>query len=629
MNRHFSTRVVLGISVAAIVAVTASAQNHPSTTFFGGNAHDRVQGCAIDAQGRILVTGNTGSTNFSQTLPAAKGGFQKTFHGLSDAFVGILSADLSTVVAWTYLGGTADERGYGVVADAQGRVWVVGFTESKDFPVTNGSKWKGLKDVFVARFSSDLKALQMCTYLGGKDEENPRGSLALDAQGNLYLGGATASLDFPTTAGVFQTAHAAGAPGSWDGFVTKLNSLGNVVWATYLGGSGEDATYSGLELASDGSIVVAGMTNSSNFPVTNGAFQTQYGGDTGTSIYVGDGFVTRLSADGKKLVYSTYLGGSGDDAVAGNDALELDDFDNAIVLGQATSHDFLLPAGGWMQHHTAGSSRDGFVVRLAPDGKQLLAGTFLGGTADEELSGLDVDSSGNVYLSGNTDSAGFPVTLDATQPKYAGSTDAVIVKLSEDLSELLYSTFVGGNGNTGYGDRGRTLTLGAQNKVVFSGDTDSANFPTTAGTFDPGYDGGTSDGFVSTLSLGDTYVFGKGKQTSQAKFATLSWKGTPSIAGQSFSIEVKSAVPKQRGMMVWGPAIVAQPFKGGTLYPEKPVKRLPTHVLDTTGYTKYSIALDASMAGDTRVYQFLFEDPNLADGTATAMSNGLKVVFTP
>lgn len=613
----------------AVLAASAAAQNHPSTTFFGGSAHDRVQGCAVDGQGRILVTGNTGSANFSSVLPPAKAGYQKTFKGKSDAFVGVLSSDLSTVIAWTYLGGTEDERGYGVAADAQGRVWVVGFTESPNFPVTNGSQWKGSKDVFVARFSPDLKSLQMCTYLGGSGEENARGSFAMDAAGNVFLSGSTGSLDFPTTAGVSQPKHAPGSAGSWDGFVTKLDSAGKLVWSTYLGGSGEDGAYSGLVLASDGSVVCAGMTNSADFPVTPGAYQQQYGGDSGSDKYSGDGFVVRLSADARKLVYSTYLGGSGDDAVSGNDALALDDYDNAIVLGQGSSHDFQLPAGGWQPTHTSGNSRDGFVVRLSANGHQLLAGTYLGGQDHEELSGLDVDSSGNVYLSGNTGSIDFPVTADATQSKYAGSTDAIVVKLSADLSELLYSTYVGGNGSTGYGDRGRTLALGSQNQVVFSGDTDSPNFPTTAGTFDPTYDGGTSDGFVSTLSLGDTYVVGKGKLTSQGKFATLSWTGTPSIAGQHFVVEAKNALPQRRGMLVWGAAIVAQPFSGGTLYAEKPVKRLKTKVLDATGAVQYAITLDPTMAGETRVYQFLFEDPNQLDGTGTALSNALKVVFTP
>ncbi|MCE9594192.1 MAG: hypothetical protein K8S98_08360 [Planctomycetes bacterium] len=632
MFSSLQSRLLAGATIGSLVVASASAQNHPSTTFFGGNAHDRVQGCSVDSQGRILVTGNTGSTDLAASLSASKGGYQKTFKGGSDAFIGILSADLSTVIAWTYLGGKVDERGYGVAADSQGRVWVVGFTESNDFPVTNGSKWKGLKDVFVARFSPDLKQLQMSTYIGGSDEENPRGAFAIDAAGNFYLGGATASLNFPTTAGVFQTQHAGGPVGSWDGFVTKLNSSGAVVWSTFLGGTGDDASYSGLQIASDGSIVVAGMTNSTNFPVTAGAFQTTYGGDSALGSYVGDGFVTRLTGDGKKLVYSTFLGGSDDDAVSGNDALALDDYDNAIVIGQARSMDFPMPSGGWMPQHTAGISRDGFAVRLSADGSQLQAGTFIGGGDDDELSGLDIDASGNVYISGDTTSGNFPTTLDATQPNYAGNIDAVIVKLSADFAELLYGTYVGGTGNvTGvsYGDRGRTLQLTAQNKVVFSGDADSTDFPTTPGTFDPIYDGGTSDGFVSTLSLGDTYVLGKGKVTTLAKFATLGWKGTPSIAGQNFSIEVKNAVPKMRGMMLWGPAIVSLPFSGGTLYPETPWTRLPTKTLDATGFLKFQIALDATMIGETRVYQFLFEDPTQPDGTRTAMSNALKVVFTP
>jgi hypothetical protein len=629
MSASFQRRSVAGALVFACAATIAGAQNHPRTTFFGGNAHDRVQGCAVDAQGRILVTGNTGSNNFSQVLPPLKGGFQKNFQGGSDAFVGILSADLSTVIAWTYLGGVADERGYGIQADAQGRIWVVGFTESPNFPTTNGTHWKGNKDAFVARFSADLKQLQMCTLVGGTDHENPRGSFALDANDNVYISGSTGSLDFPTTTGVYQKNHAPGGLGSWDGFVTKLDVNGHVVWSTYLGGSGQDAAYSGLRLASDGSIVVAGMTSSTDFPATPGAFQTTYGGDGGTAIYSGDGFVARLSADGKQLIYATYLGGSQDDSVTGNDSLELDDYDQPIVIGLTASQDFPMVSTGWSTQHKPGIQNDGFIVELSADGSQMLKGTFIGGSEDEELSGLDIDSSGNVYVSGNTSSGNFPVTLDAVQPTYAGYTDAIIVKFSAELDELLYSTFLGGSGNTDFGDRGRTLALNQKNEVVISGDTDSPNFPTTSGTFDPYYDGGISDGFVTTESLGDTYVLGKGKKTSQNKFATLSWKGVPSAAANNFSIDVKNGVPNQRGNMVWGPAISPIPFKGGTLYPGAPWTHVKTKVLDSTGSVSYAIALDPTMIGETRVYQFLFGDPAQSDGTKVAMSNALKVVFTP
>src|SRR6185436_1093149 len=103
----------------ALLAGAAAAQKNPRTSFFGGSAHDRVQGCAIDATGRVLVTGNTGSNNLSATLPLAKGGYQKAFQGTSDAFVAVLAPDLSSVIAWTYLGGSQDERGYAVRADAQ------------------------------------------------------------------------------------------------------------------------------------------------------------------------------------------------------------------------------------------------------------------------------------------------------------------------------------------------------------------------------------------------------------------------------------------------------------------------------------------------------------------------------
>ncbi len=622
-------RALAGAALSVLASSLASAQIHPLTTFFGGSEHDRVQGCAVEPNGNILITGNTGSINYGQILPAAAAGYQKTFQGGADAFVAILSPDLSTVVAWTYFGGTTDDRGYGVLADSLGRVWICGFTDSVDLPSTTGVKFKGGKDAFIARFSPDLKQLQMCTMLGGSQEENPRGSFIVDANFNVFISGSTGSLDFPTTPGVFQPVHAAGGAGSWDAFITKLDVSGHIVWSTFLGGSANDAAYSNLRFASDGSIVTAGFTASADFPTTPGAFQTTYGGSAPGAIYLGDGFVARITADGKQLVYSTFLGGSDDESVSANDGLELDDQDDPIVIGVTSSHDFPMVAGGWNPNHTVGASRDGFVATLSADGAHMLASTFIGGVEDEEPAGLDLDSSGNIYISGNTNSKDYPVTADAVQPIYAGSTDAVITKFSPDLVDLLYSTFLGGSGTTDFGDRGRTLVLNTNGKVVISGDTDSPNFPTTPGTCEANYQGGISDGFVTTLSLGNTYVVGKGKKTSQNKFATLAWTGTPSAAAHNFVIQVKNAIPHQRGLMVWGPAITPTPFAAGTLYPEKPVFRLKTQTLDATGFTSYAIPTDITMIGGTRVYQFLFVDPNQPDGTLIGMTNALKAVFTP
>lgn len=617
-------------AIAFVLAGVAHSQTHPLTTFFGGAAHDRVQGCAIDATGRVLITGNTGSTNFGGVLPASKAGYQKSFKGTSDAFVAVLSPDLKSVVAWTYLGGSGEDRGYGIAADAQGRVWVVGFTESANFPRTTGPAHQGMKDAFIARFSPDLKQLQMARFVGGSDDENVRGSFALDAQGNLYIGGSTGSDDFPTTAGVVQPKHAADGPGTWDGFVAKLNANGQLVWATYLGGNGEDATHSGMALASDGSVIVGGISNSSNYPTTPGAYQTVYGGGVSTDPHTrGDGIVSALAPDGKSLRFSTYVGGSHDDRIAGNDAVALDPSGDIVVIGQTQSHDLTMPAGGWDVVRTPGTNRDGFVITLAANGKSLRNGTFIGGHGDEELSGLDVDVDGNVYVSGNTDSTGYPVTLDAKQAIYAGNVDGVISKFSFGLGELLYSTYVGGSGNTGYGDRGRTLVLNGQNSVVLSGDTDSPNFPVTNGTYDTGYNGGNSDGFVTEVSLGETYPVGQGKKTSQQKLATLSWTGSPDQSSGVFSVQVKNALPNARGDLLWGPSIAAKPFKGGTLYPDAPIQRLPGVKTDASGFASYSIAMPLSIVGETRVYQFLFEDVAQTDGSRTAMSNALKVVFLP
>lgn len=622
-------RALAGTAIACTVALaSATAQQHPKASFLGGSSHDRAQGCANVPGGLVVITGNTGSDNFSSTMPPAAGGYQKTFQGTSDAFVVVINPQLSSVVAWTYLGGSLDERGYGVVADTQARIWVVGFTESSDFPTTDGTHGHGKKDCFVARFSPDLKQLQMCTVLGGSGDDNPRGSFTVDGQHNAYLGGNTESPNFPTTNGVFQENHA-GAPGTRDGFVTKVDQLGHIVWSTMLGGNEEDTTAGGVRLASDGTVIVAGTTRSANFPVTSGALQPTYGGDSGTNPFSGDGFVTRLSADAQHLVFSTYIGGSDDDVISPNDGLVVDAADNVIIIGQTMSQDFPMAPGGWSTTRVPSPFFDGFAAIVSADGTHLLHSTFFGGTEFEEPSGIGRDQNGNIYLSGTTTSGNFPVTLDAKYPQYQGGGDAYIVKFSADLSDLLYSTFLGGTGNSGYGDRGRTVAVSSQDQVLVSGDTDSPDFPTTTPVFDHEYDGGSSDGFVTAVSLSETYAIGQGKTTSQGKHATMTWLGTPSVAGAQFEIEIHDAIPNKRGLLVWGEAIDPKPFQGGTLYVQTPLHRVSTKTADATGYTKYSINLATGMIGTTRVYQHLFEDPGQTDGSGVAMSNALKVVFTP
>jgi len=618
----------LRAALAVFLAGSAAAQGVPvKTSLLGGNGTDRVQGIAVGSSGLVYAVMNTSSTNFGQLLPAAAGGYDTTANASPDAFVAVLSRDLSQVLAWSYLGGTAEDRGYGITVDAQGRPHVVGFTISTDFPTTTGTPNHGGRDVFVARFSADLKQLQMCTLIGGADEENCRDAITIDASGNTYISGLTGSYDFPATLGAFQKSHApGGVAGNWDAFVAKLSPAGAILWGTYLGGSGEDSAYSGIRIRSDGTIYVAGMTNSANLPTTPNAYQRTFGGWPGVDPFIGDGFVARFAASGSQLLFCTYLGGSGNDMVSGNEALELDSSGNPVVIGLTKSAAFPTTAGAYDLTYSGGGEYDGFVSKLSADGSTLLASTFIGGGLFEEPSGLALDPEDNVYLGGNTTSADYPVTPDALQRLFGGGRDGFVSKLSADLRRLTYSSYLGGSGD---GDRGRCLTFNVFNEAIIGGDTDSSNFPTTLQAAMQGYKGGAADGFVSLVRLSDTYAFGSGKRNSLGVEPALTWSGSPSAAVGSFTVRARNLVPGKFGKLVFGTALVDVPYFGGTLYAGSPAKCVAWAQADKSGQVSFAVPVDGALSGTMRVYQFLYRDRLHPDGTATGSTNALKVTFVP
>lgn len=626
-------RLVFPALVVALAA-DASAQVPYQRTFLGSSGNERVQGVAVDSAGRVYVTGHTSSSGFATTLPSALGGFDKTYNGGLDAYVAVLSPDLSQVLHWTMLGGSGEDRAYQVELDPLGQVVVVGFTDSPNFPRTAGPGLQGDWDVFVTRLSADLKQLRRSSVFGGSAMENPRGSFCIDAAGDVYIGGSTASLDFPATPGAHSTTHAPIAPDAGDAFVAKIGGDGLVRWATYLGGSYNDSAHSGCRLAADGGVVVAGFTNSPDFPATPGVYQPVFGGHAASGdSHIGDGFVAKLSADGSQLLWSTFLGGSDADAVAGNDSLELDGAGRPVLIGQTLSLDFPVTAGAFDTSHGGlfTDKYDAFVAILSADGQQLVASTFLGGEQLEEPSGLAIGPHGDVFLSGNTDSGNFPVTPDASQPlRGGGAGDGFVAKLTPDLRWLAYSTYIGGSGSGLYGDRGRGLTLTSAGDVILGGDTDSQDFPVTSGSFDTSFGGGTSDSFVDVERLSQSYPFGSGKLNSLGRTPILSINGAPSAANPSFALRVTRAVPNRLGVLAWSHSLIALPYQGGVRYIGLPVMRVPGIVaLDAFGAAAIPLSIAPAMIGETRIYQLWHRDPQHADGTGAGLTNAVKLTFAP
>jgi hypothetical protein len=289
------------------------------------------------------------------------------------------AASTSSLTFSTFLGGSNFDQVYALAADASGNVYITGQTASANFPTRTGGI-DGDPDVFVAKLNSTGTHLTYLTILGGQQADTPQG-IAVDASGNVYVTGYTLSSDFPTTTGAYRTTFGGGE----NAFVAKLNSSGVLVYSTYLGGSDRDFA-TAIAIDGSGNAYVTGYTSSTNFPIVAGAFQTTYGGG------FNDVFVTKLNSSGAGLVYSTFLGGIGDDTAS---SIAVDAAGNAYICGETNSVNF--PVSNPLQPALAGG-QDAFVAKLNPTASGLVFSTYLGGSLNDFANSIAIDSSENVYV---------------------------------------------------------------------------------------------------------------------------------------------------------------------------------------------------------------------------------------
>jgi len=422
------------------------------STYLGGNGTNRGNAIAVDASNSAYIVGYTDSTNFPGTL----GGLQNTSGGSADVFVTKLNTSGSAILYSTYLGGSGDDRGFSIAVDGSGNAYVTGYTSSPNFPTVAAFQpsFGGGRDAFVAKLNPAGNALVFSTFLGGSGLDSGNG-IAIDGSG-VYVTGSTTSANF-LVADAFQ----ATLGGGQDGFVTKLNAAGNgVVYSTYLGGSLDDRG-SSIAIDSSGAAYVAGNTSSTDFP-TASAMQPSYGGAT-------DAFVTKLSAAGNALIYSTYLGGSGIENIELGRSIAVDSANNAYITGMTASVNF--PTFQPLQASRSGSN-DAFVVKLNAAGTAFVYSTYLGGSSIDYGESIAVDGSGNAYVAGFTSSPDFP-SVNADQPAIGGGYDAFIAKLNASGSALTDTDFLGGSGaDSGYG-----IALDNSASAYMTGSTSSSDFP--------------------------------------------------------------------------------------------------------------------------------------------------------
>jgi uncharacterized repeat protein (TIGR01451 family) len=396
-----------------------------------------------------------------------------------------------TLVYSTYLGGSGDDLGSSIAVDSSNNVYVAGTTSSTNFP-THGPAFSnnaGLSDIFVTKIDASGGNIVYSTYIGGSGLDRGDG-IAVDTSGNAYVVGRvdSSSTDFPTTAGAFATTYRGG---DFDGVVFKLNAQGNaLVYSTFLGGEANDST-EGVAVDSSGNAYVTGGTKSIGFPVTSGGVQGFLAGDT-------DAYLTKINPTGTALLYSTMLGGTGTDRGSG---VAIDSSGNAYIAGFTSSQDF--PTVNAFQNFPGGSF-DAFVAKINTNASgvaSLVFCSYLGGIADDKAYGIAIDSSASdVFVTGQTSSNNFPL-LNPAQPAFGGSFDAFIAKISSAGTKV-YATYLGGSGD----DRGTGIAVNSSGEVYVTGFTSSTNFPTVSPLQIAS--GGGFDAFVAKLnSAGSTFLY--------------------------------------------------------------------------------------------------------------------------
>ena len=444
-------------------------------SYLGGAARDWGYDIELDDQNNIYVGGGTASIDFplESPLQAARG---RTSHGffLADAFISKLSPDGQQLLFSTYLGGNeGGDVGQSLAVDANGRIAITGETHAADFPTKNAfqankvgnpilpSPGEGAGfDGYVAQISADGSQLLFGTFYGGDGREEPQ-SIAYGPNDDLYITGHTLAADIP-----LKNAVQANYGGGHEGFVARIDGQSyELKWSTYIGGSKSDMGW-GLAVDPGGAVYVAGSTSSLDFPVANAVQPAIASSPRRTQE--SDMFLARISADGQTMVFSTYMGGIGEDRAI---SVAVDSRGQAVFTGMSGNPgDFPLVQP--IQSNYEGRARNGVVLKIDPSGQNVEYATFLGDTGDDWGVDVDIDGNDNAWVVGRTTSAEFPVK-DPVQNLHAGANDAFVAALSPDGQTLIFSTWVGGSQH----DMGMGMAVRPDGAAHITGWTGSLDYP--------------------------------------------------------------------------------------------------------------------------------------------------------
>ncbi len=440
-----------------------------ASTFIGDGGNDWANAIAVDENGNVFITGYSWSDNF----PTTAGSYKGSFNGVKDAYVSKLSNDLSTLLVSTYLGGSSWESGLSIAIESTGEVIISGATGSTNFPIAGPSYDNtyngGSNDVFVCKLDNDLSSIIASTFIGGDDDDYGY-DLTLDNTGNVFVTGRTESTNYPANGGFDNTFNG----GFEDVFVSKLNNgLSALLASTYIGGTTDEGA-DAIVTDDSGNVFITGFTYSDDFPTAGTLpYDSTHNGS-------GDIYIAKFNNDLSMLLSATFIGGSNFEE---SHAIAVDAAQNVFIAGYTGSSEY--PSTPDVYDNTFNQNHDAIITKIDNNLSNILASTFIGGASDDDCYGLVIERAENVFITGISFSADYPVTVNASDDTHNGRRDIFVSRFSFDLSELEESTFIGGGDN----DWALDLAIDNAGSVFVGGGTYSYDFPIAGSPFDDSYNG--------------------------------------------------------------------------------------------------------------------------------------------
>jgi hypothetical protein len=498
MKRNLSLILLIMLLLPVLVFAEAEAPeenarfNMSFSTLLGGNQHDWIGDVCVDEMGNIYTVGTT----FSRQFPITEGKLTDRYAGgASDGFIAKFSPSGELLFS-TLLGGNGIDQCTQITLDPSGYIYVAGVTLSRNFPTTLNAydrTYNGDVDIFLTKINPECDTIIFSTYLGGTEQDH-HPMIKIDTSGYIYISGPTRSSNFPITANAYDNSYNGTDLNGYYGdiFITKLDHDGeHILYSSFIGGERDESVF-GIDVDPNGIVYLAGITQSTNFPLSHQIFRESYHGDRSSS---NDAFLLAMDCIEPALKISTILGGSGDEKL---DAISLDASGNIFIAGKTSSIDFPTTPGAFNEYHNGDD--DLFVLKLNKSGTELIYGTYVGGKNGEGRCDLAINACGYAFVAGGTSSDNFPVTPEVIDTTINGGDgqfafqDVVFFILNPSGTDLLYSTFLGGTGD----DNVFSFQLDKEGAACIGGLTTSSDFPTTAEAFDSTYNG-QRDAFLLRL----------------------------------------------------------------------------------------------------------------------------------